>query len=229
MPLVALKPLKARLVIEDGRESVLVLKVALADGESVVLAPGGRLEALPGVLRIRERPESPRRRPGAAGKMVYVPGAARDGAPGTAKFQVDVALAGRKFEALLRVALAGALPTKLFVDVGEKVSPTQTRGLAYGRGAAGRTKVWDTAGHRTLPVTGFTLVLPVSVPATPAQGVGGAPTPQNPTADTLHLAELADEMLSTQAETRATLTAVLAIIAIIVLLILLANLVLIFR
>ncbi|MEP7181225.1 MAG: hypothetical protein ABI886_03435 [Betaproteobacteria bacterium] len=230
MPLVALKPLKARLVIEDGRENVLVMRVALADGESVVLSPGGRLEALRGVLRIRERPDEPRRhRPRVAGTMVYVPAAARDGAPGTAKFQVNVALSSRKFEALLRIALAGALPTKFFVDAGEKVSPTRTRGLGYGKGAAGRTKVWDTAGFRTLPVTDFSMVLPVTIPASTAPGTDGGLPLQELVGDNLHLAELAEEMLSAHAESRATLTAALAIIGIIVLLILLADLVLVFK
>jgi hypothetical protein len=230
MPLVALKPLKARLVIEDGRESVLVMRVALDDGESVVLAPGGRLEALPGVLRIRERPDEPsRRKPRMAGTLVYVPGAARNGGQGSAKFQVNVGLSSRKFDALLRIALAGALPTKFFVEAGEKVSPTRTLGLGYGKGAAGRTKVWDTANHRMLPVTDFSMVLPVAIRSLPAGGGEADQRGLESAADNLHLAELADEMLSAQAESRTTLTAALAIIAIIVLLILLANLVLVFR
>jgi hypothetical protein len=217
-------------VIEDGRENVLVMRVALADGESVVLSPGGRLEALPGVLRIRERPDEPRRRrPRVAGSLVYVPTAAGGASPGGAKFQVNIALSSRKFEALLRIALAGALPTKFFVDAGEKISPTRTRGLGYGKGAAGRTKVWDTARYRMLPVTDFSMVLPITVPGLTAPEPDGGPLLQDPVGDNLHLAELADEMLSTHAETRATLTAALAIIAIIVLLILLANLVLVFR
>jgi hypothetical protein len=230
MPLLALKPLKARLVIEDGRESVLVMKVRLADGEVVVLKPGGRLETLPGVLRIRERRDEPRRRrPKSGGTMVYVPGAPRNGIPGAAKFQINVALATHKFDALLRVALAGALPTKLFIDVGERVSPNVTLGIGYGASAAGRIKVWDTAGHRKLPVTDFSMILPVAVPMAPVAAGNGEPPVLDSIADNLHLAELADEVLSTQAETRATLTAALAIIGIIALLILLANLVLVFK
>jgi len=53
MPLVAFKPTKARLVIEQGRESVLVMRVVVAKGETVALAAGGRLEAITGFLRIR--------------------------------------------------------------------------------------------------------------------------------------------------------------------------------
>ena len=36
MPLVAFKPTKARLVIEQGRESVLVMRVVVAKGERLV-------------------------------------------------------------------------------------------------------------------------------------------------------------------------------------------------
>ena len=57
MPLVAFKPTKARLVIEQGRESILVMKVIVAKGETVALAIGGRLESTTGFLRIRERKE----------------------------------------------------------------------------------------------------------------------------------------------------------------------------
>ena len=38
MPLVGFTPTKARLVLEESKESVLVMKVALARGESVELA-----------------------------------------------------------------------------------------------------------------------------------------------------------------------------------------------
>ena len=53
MPLIRLKPHKARVVIEDGVEMILVLMVTLARSESVELASGGRLESMKGMLRIR--------------------------------------------------------------------------------------------------------------------------------------------------------------------------------
>ena len=40
MPLVGFTPTKARLVLEENKESVLVMKVTLAKGESVALATG---------------------------------------------------------------------------------------------------------------------------------------------------------------------------------------------
>ena len=55
MPLVSFNPTKVRLVIEEGKESVLVMRLVAAKGESVELATGGKLELLTGVLRIRER------------------------------------------------------------------------------------------------------------------------------------------------------------------------------
>ena len=45
MPIVAFKPVKARLVIEQGRESVIVMKVLVAKNETVALASGGHLES----------------------------------------------------------------------------------------------------------------------------------------------------------------------------------------
>ena len=74
MPLVAFKPTKARLVIEQGRESVLVMQVVVAKGETVALAVGGRLEAITGFLRIRERKEERGRNENkAVGSIVFVP------------------------------------------------------------------------------------------------------------------------------------------------------------
>ena len=55
MPLVGFRPTKARLVIEDSSDTILVMKVVVADSESVELASGGKLDALAGVVRIRER------------------------------------------------------------------------------------------------------------------------------------------------------------------------------
>ena len=55
MPLVSFTPTDARLVLEENKQSVLVMKVVLAKGESLELENGGSLETLAGVLRIRER------------------------------------------------------------------------------------------------------------------------------------------------------------------------------
>jgi len=61
MPLVGFRPTKARLIIDDSNDTVLVMKVVVADSESVELASGGKLDALQGVLRIRERKEGENR------------------------------------------------------------------------------------------------------------------------------------------------------------------------
>ena len=55
MPLVGFRPTKARLIIEDAKESVLVMRCVVDPDDSVELASGGTLEALSGVLRVRER------------------------------------------------------------------------------------------------------------------------------------------------------------------------------
>ena len=49
---------------------MLVMKVALAKGETVELATGGRLESLIGVLRIRERKTNGTRGNGAIGSLI---------------------------------------------------------------------------------------------------------------------------------------------------------------
>src|SRR6185436_5651528 len=70
MPLVAFKPTKARLVIEQGRESILVMQVVVAKGETVALAVGGRLETTSGFLRIRRNPDVVSSRPPTASATV---------------------------------------------------------------------------------------------------------------------------------------------------------------
>ena len=58
MPLVGFRPTKARLIIEDSRATVLVMKVVVYKGDTIRLAAGDLLEELTGVLRIRERKEN---------------------------------------------------------------------------------------------------------------------------------------------------------------------------
>ena len=101
MPLVSFKPTKARLVIEDGKDSVLVMKVTVAKGETVELATGGRLEALSGVLRIRERKANGARGNGAIGSLIFIEESGRGADFSPAKFQINLGMAADKFEPLL--------------------------------------------------------------------------------------------------------------------------------
>ena len=109
MPLVGFRPTKARLIIEDSNDTVLVMKVVVADSESVEFATGGKLDALTGVLRIRERKEGETSRNGShsVGSLVYIAesGDGDDGNP--AKYQINIAMSPEKFKALLRVAVTG--------------------------------------------------------------------------------------------------------------------------
>src|SRR5258705_13036265 len=115
MPLVGFRPTKARLIIENNRDSVLVMKVVLDVDDAVELSTGGTLKDLVGVLRIRERkPNGTGNGDKTIGSMVYVAEADGDAATATAKFQVNVVMAADKFATLLRVANAGRLPTKFF-------------------------------------------------------------------------------------------------------------------
>ena len=149
MPLVGFRPTKARLIIDDSNDTVLVMKVVVADSESVELASGGKLDALTGVLRIRERKEGEGRN-GAVGSLVYIEETGEGPARVPAKYQINITMAPDKFKALLRVAVNGLLPNKFFVDAGERVSARETRGLSYGLRSDARTKIWDTASFPSI-------------------------------------------------------------------------------
>jgi hypothetical protein len=231
MPLVGFRPTKARLIIDDSNDTVLVMKVVVADSESVELASGGKLDALTGVLRIRERKEGENRN-GGVGSLVYIEetGEGPDRIP--AKYQINISMAPDKFKALLRVAVNGLLPTKFFVDAGERVSKTETRGLTYWVGAGGRTKVWDSESHRSLPITKFSMILPIELlaqrgesgrtqAALPAQegaaqlALPHETVPVESVATNAQVAELVDDLLVFQSETRNTLYALMWVVGIV--------------
>lgn len=163
MPLIRLKPHKARVVIEDGVEMILVLMVTLARSETVDLASGGRMESMKGMLRIRERGGLLTRNDGKInGRLTFVPEGSSKSNPTAAEFQVDVPLGPREFRVLLDLGRAGRLPHKIFMQAGERtvVGP---RGVTY-RSKNGRTaKFWDNIAHRRVPVTNLTFVVPVDV------------------------------------------------------------------
>ena len=231
MPLVAFKPVKARLVIEQGRESVLVMKVLVAKGETVSLASGGRLESTTGSLRIRERKDDRGRNENkSVGSMVYVDAPGHDTERNPPNFQINISLSAAKFEALLKVALSGRLPAKFYVHAGERVSAKETRGMGYTVRGGERVKVWDNKKYRSLPVTNFSMILPISVPE--AQE-GPVVQEERSLVETLtnneQMAELADEFAVFQGETKNALTAVVSVVAVIGVLLLFINLVLIIK
>jgi hypothetical protein len=231
MPIVAFKPVKARLVIEQGRESVVVMKVLVAKGETVALASGGRLEATTGSLRIRERKEERGRNESkAVGAMVYVDAAGQGDERTPASFQINISLSAAKFDALLKVAISGRLPSKFYVHAGDRVSAKETRGMGYTVRSGERVKVWNNRQYRSLPVTNFSVILPISVPEmseTPIVAEDRA------LVETLtsneQVAELADEFAVFQGETKNALTAVVSVVAVIGVLLLFINLVLIIK
>jgi len=250
MPLIRLKPHKARVVIEDGAEMILVLKVSLNRGETVELASGGRMEALNGMLRIRERGGLLTRADGRiAGKLTYVPETASGGSRAPAEFQVDVPLGPREFRVLLDLGRAGRLPHKIFMQAGER-SGLGPRGLTY-RSKGGRTgKFWDNVSHRRLPVSNLTFVVPVDVAnasAGPPRGAHrdwddedydrdrqrdfadeddfsrGERDSRASYASSAQVAELADELIVYQSETRHLLTAVLAVMGLTALIVVIVS------
>jgi len=250
MPLIRLKSHTARVVIEDGAAMILVLKVSLNRGETVELASGGRMEALNGMLRIRERGGLLTRADGRiAGKLTYVPETASGGSRAPAEFQIDVPLGPREFRLLLDLGRAGRLPHKIFMQAGDRTA-LGPRGLTY-RAKDGRTgKFWDNVSHRRLPVSNLTYIVPVDV----ANASGGAPRgprrdwddddydrerhrdlsgddeyprdgreSRSPYASSAQVAELADELIVYQSETRHLLTAVLAVMGLTALIVVIVS------
>jgi len=250
MPLVGFRPTKARLIIEDSNDTVLVMKVVMADSESVEFATGGKLDSLTGVLRIRERKEedAPRNGAHAVGSLVYIAESGEGPEHSPAKYQINIAMAPEKFRALLRVAVAGNLPNKFFIDAGERISKTETRGMTYWVGAGGRTKVWDSETHRSLPITKFSMILPIEVAsrgetarapaaALPAPAGGGAhatvphdpAVPMESVATNAQVAELVDDLLVFQSETRNTLYALMWVVGIVAALALVFGIAIVYR
>jgi len=231
MPLIAFKPTKARLIIEQGRESILMLRVVVAKGETVALAAGGRLESMSGFLRIRERKEERGRNENkAVGSIVFVPAAADGDERSPANFQINISMSATKFEALLKIAISGRLPSKFFVDAGDRISARETRGMGYAISAGVRTKFWDNKRFRALQVSSFSVILPISVsdvPESPASEAGRAMA--GSLSSNEQVAELADEFAVFQGETKNALTAVVSVVAVIGVLLLFINLVLIIK
>ncbi len=231
MPVVAFKPTQARLVIEQGRESILVMRVVVATGETVALAAGGRLESATGSLRIRERKEERGRNENkAVGSIVFVPAVGDGDERSHANFQINISMSAAKFDALLKIAISGRLPTKFFVHAGDRISARETRGMGYAIRAGVRTKFWDNKRCRTLQVTNFSVILPISVPDVPERpafaedrAMAGSLSSND------QVAELADEFAVFQGQTRNALTAVVSVVAVIGILLLFINLVLIIR
>jgi hypothetical protein len=231
MPVVAFRPIKARLVIEQGRESVLVMKVVLAQGETVLLAGGGRLESTTGSLRIRERKDERRRHENkAVGSMIYVDAAGHGAGHNPANFQINISLSAAKFEALLRVAISGRLPSKFYVHASDRLSAGDTRGMGYTVRGGERVKLWDNKTYRMLPVTNFSVILPITVAeAREIPAVEEDRQLVETLASNDQVAELADEFAVFQGETKNALTAVVSVVAVIGVLLLFINLVLIIK
>ena len=246
MPLVGFRPTKARLIIDDSNDTVLVMKVVVADSESVEFATGGKLDALSGVLRIRERREGDSRNGSPVlGSLIYIAESGEGEAQAPAKYQINIAMSPEKFKALMRVAVSGLLPTKFFIDAGERVSKTETRGLTYWVGAGGRTKVWDSESHRSLPITKFSMILPLELLSQKGDAARGQPAlghvpgqpdalpheavPVESVATNAQVAELVDDLLVFQSETRNTLYALMWVVGIVAALALVFGIAIIYR
>jgi hypothetical protein len=230
MPLVSFRPTKARLVIEDSKASVLVMKVIVYPGDSVKLATGGMLEELTGVVRIRSKDDGARNGTKDVGSLVYIAESETAADPFPAKYQINIAMGSAKFDTLVRVALSGRLPTKFFVDAGERISRTEAPGLGYEVRGGKRTKFWNTLSHRTLLVTNFSFILTIDVPEPRSDEAAthAATAPASAVSNT-QVAELIDGLLVFHGETKNTMFALMCIVGVIALSALVIGLALFYR
>jgi hypothetical protein len=162
--------------------------------------------------------------------MVYVDAAGDGEGHSPANFQINLSLSAAKFEALLKVAISGRLPSKFYVHAGDRVSARDTRGMGYTLRGGERVKLWDNNKYRMLPVTNFSVILPITV----ADARDGAAIEEDRSlVETLtnndQVAELADEFAVFQGATKNALTAVVSVVAVIGVLLLFINLVLIIK
>lgn len=211
MPVVSFVPTKARLVLEQSRDTVLVMRVVLARSDSVLLTDGGQLQLLTGVARVREQKNGDGASP-AEGSIIYVGGAARSRDGSFASFQINVALPREKFAALLEVALSGRLPAKFFLEVPSAGKGPNQAGITYAQHGAVRIKIWDTVVSRSLPVMGFTLILPIMLPDEVLALKTGEEARTAATAG--QVAELAEAIDTFHAETKHSLVFVLTLSAV---------------
>ena len=210
MPLIGLRPTKARLVMEENRDSVLVMKVVLDDDEAIELSAGGALNDLGGVLRIRERRSSGN---GGIGNVIYV-ASGGDPRSSPAKFQVNVGLAPDKFAMLLRAANAGRLPAKFIVEAGARKG-AEAKAFDYRRRSSTRVKVWDNHAFRMLPVTNFVMILPMDLATAAAVPLITDPASPTAPATNAQVAELMDDMLMFQSDTRTTMFGLACVIGVV--------------
>lgn len=210
MPLIGLRPTKARLVMEENRDSVLVMKVVLDDDEAIELSTGGALNDMGGVLRIRERKSNGN---GGLGSVVFVPSGG-DPRTSPAKFQVNVGMSPDKFTTLLRAANAGRLPAKFIVEAGARKG-ADAKALDYRKRSGVRVKVWDNHAFRVLPVTNFVMILPMDLATTTTAAIIADPASPAAPATNARVAELIDDMLTFQSDTRTTMFGLVCVIGVV--------------
>jgi hypothetical protein len=218
MPLLGFRPTKARLVMENGKESVLVMRVVLDDDDAVELAAGGSLAELGGVLRIRERRANGNngRNDKTIGSLVYVNESGRDAQATPAKFQVNVVMSSEKFATLLRVANAGRLPAKFIIEAGAR-SGAEAKAFRYRKRSGVPVKVWDNHAFRVLPVNHFVMILPIDLPPVTTGAPALEPSSPAAPATNARVAELMDDMLVFQSDTRNTMFGLVCVLAIVAL------------
>jgi len=135
-----------------------------------------------------------------------------------------------KFDTLVRAALSGRLPTKFFVDAGERISRSETPGLGYEVRSGKRTKFWNTLAHGTLLVTNFSFILPIDVQEPRGdEAAMHAPSAPAPAATNAQVAELIDGLLVFHGETKNTMFALMCIVGVIALSALVIGLALFYR
>ena len=165
MPLVGLRPTKARLVMENA-QGQRARDEGRARRRRRRRAHHRRHAAGPGRRAAHPRAQGQWRRQRQTGRSARSSSSVRrrcePGSP--AKFQVNVTMASDKFATLLRVANAGRLPDEVHRRC-RRANGAEAKALGYRMRLGARVKVWDNHAFRVLPVTNFVMILPMEVPA----------------------------------------------------------------
>ena len=94
----------------------------------------------------------------------------------------------------------------------------RTPALGYKMRSGERVKVWDNHAHRRLPVSNFVMILPIDVGSVSNEEVAaGDEVPPVAVATNAQVAELMDDMLVFQSDTRTSMFGLVCVLAIVAL------------
>jgi hypothetical protein len=106
------------------------------------------------------------------------------------------------------------MPSKFILHAGAR-GGADAKALAYRMRSGERIKAWDNHAFRTLPVTNYVMILPMEVaPLGTGAMIADPASPMAP-ATNAQVAELMDDMLMFQSDTRTTMFGLVCVIGVV--------------